>query len=86
MGPSAKQWAEIAHRVAKWGGALKREAAEHGVPNTWGVVELALLYGLTKRHGYYLGFCRLRELSAAAGHEVTYSKGRFAIGKNGAFP
>lgn len=84
-GPSRKQWAEIARRLAKWSEAIKHEAELHGRPNSFGVMELAGEYGLNPRHGYYLGFCRMFDLwQVLGGHDgwgsaPTYEKGRFYV-------
>jgi hypothetical protein len=82
MGPSKAQWRRIWARVELWGKALENEIAQHGRPNSFGVMELAGEYGLRPRDGYYLGDCRLSELWERLGGEKfgpcpTYKRGRF---------
>lgn len=85
MGPSARQWPIIWHRVKTWGAALKSEAAKHGRPNNFGITEMAKEHGLTRRDGYYVGNFRLYELwQELGGHEgwgscPTYENGRFYV-------
>lgn len=80
MGPSAHQWRMIQRRIETWGAALKRGAAEHGVPNSFGVIELAGEYrGLDVKEGYYLGKTRCFELTEFTGYAVSYERGRFVL-------
>lgn len=85
MGPSRKQWPIIHHRVKTWAAALKREAEKHSRPNSFGITEMAVEYGLTRRHGYYVGKFRLHELwqelggHAGWGSCPRYENGRFYI-------
>lgn len=69
------------HRMAQqWARAIACEAAEHGVPNSFGVLELAGKYqGLKKREGYHLGTSRIAELIARLGMPVLYLNGRFYV-------
>lgn len=76
---------KLADILARWSTALKRAAAEHGRPNSFGVVELAEEYRLTKRDGYRIGQTRLPDLHNwlggrdGWGSAPTYSKGRFYV-------
>lgn len=71
--------ARLLERLLTWSNALKHARKEHGTPNSFGVVELAGEYGLTKAHGYYLGFCRTPDLTSWCGFPVEYAKGRFYV-------
>lgn len=62
---------------------MKRECAEHGRPNSFGVAELAGTYNLNPRDGYYLKvrvFELWEYLGGEAWGELSYVKGRFVCG------
>ncbi len=71
--------------LVKWSRAIQHASAEHSRPNSFGVVELAGEYRLTKRDGYRIGRERMNDLWAFLGgnegwgSKPTYSKGRFYV-------
>lgn len=69
-----------------WANAIRYESAEHGRPNSFGVLELAGEFGnLDKRDGYRIGQRYLVRLWECLGGRVgwgsrpTYSKGRIYV-------
>lgn len=84
-GPSLEQRRSISIRLTRWTIALKHAVAEHGRPNSFGVVELAVEYGLRKRDGYFFGQKYMFDLWQMLGGRdgwgscPTYAKGRFYV-------
>lgn len=84
------------HRILfTWTRALTKSIDEHGIPNSFGVIELAGEFNLNPRDGYRLGQTRisylhdwlLMDCSSVAyaaqfandGPKIRYRKGRFYV-------
>lgn len=78
---------KLIRMLAAYGAALMHETAQHGLPNSYSVSELAREYfHLRPRDGYHLGHCRVRELQKVLIQlgcvaTVSYVKGRFHLAK-----
>lgn len=77
---SKRAEARLRQILSQWARALARSVEEHGTPNSFGVVELAGEFNLTRRDGYRLGRERLQELQARLhGFVLNYKSGRFTV-------
>lgn len=79
MSISHKSSAKLGRILGQWSKALIHATAEHGTDNSFGVVELAQEYGITRADGYRIGATRMRELGQWTRLEITYAKGRFDV-------
>ncbi len=91
MSLTHQQGATLSRRLTKWSSALVKEIEKHGVPNTFGVVEIAGEYNLSKKDGYALNPNKGRfpelvtwvnaRLPLAEEVEMEYKRGRFYVKK-----